>query len=105
MQASFVIARNVIPSLSYRVATRLKYLSLLKKRSMRLRFLHSQRLRDDIQESAGYVLGHDDGAVVVLRVSLPLDVPVFDGPDDMGFIGRSELQLDLIAAIGIGVLQ
>lgn len=30
MQASFVIARNVIPSLSYRVATRLKYLSLLR---------------------------------------------------------------------------
>jgi hypothetical protein len=39
MQASFAIARKVEPSLSYRVAMRLNYLSLLKKRSIRLRCL------------------------------------------------------------------
>lgn len=39
MQASFAMARKVDPSLSYRVAIRLKYLSLLKNRSIRLRCL------------------------------------------------------------------
>jgi len=42
MQASFAIARKHDPSLLYRVAMRLKYMSLLKNLSMRLRFLYSQ---------------------------------------------------------------
>jgi hypothetical protein len=35
--------------------------------------------------------------VLVLRIPAALDVPVLDGPDDVGLVSRAELELHLIA--------
>jgi hypothetical protein len=35
------------------------------------------------QETTRYVLGHEHRAVLVLRITLPLDVPIFDGSYDV----------------------
>jgi hypothetical protein len=42
--------------------------------------------------------------MLVLRVSLPLDIPIFDGSDDVRFVGGPELNLNLVAA-GLKVLE
>ncbi len=44
-QASLVLARNVMPRLSYRVAILRQHFNLLKNRSVRFRFLYSHRLK------------------------------------------------------------
>ena len=43
--------------------------------------------------------------MLILRVTLPLNVPVFDGANDVRFIGRAELDLNLIAPLGLRLLQ
>jgi hypothetical protein len=35
--------------------------------------------------------------MIKLRIASPLDVPVFDRPDDVGLVGRAELDLDFVA--------
>jgi hypothetical protein len=59
---------------------------------------------NDVQEPTGDLLRDNDRRVVVLRIALPLDVPVFEGADDVRFIGLSELDLDFEATIRIGIL-
>ena len=43
--------------------------------------------------------------MLILRVALPLDVPIFDCADDVGFVRRAELDFDLVAPLRLGVLQ
>jgi hypothetical protein len=40
-----------------------------------------------------------------LRVSLPLDIPVLDCPDDVGFVRGTQLHFDFVPAVGFGILQ
>lgn len=71
MQASFVIARNVIPSLSYRVATRLKYLSLLRSAHEVALFVQP-RAEDDCLLSISFrgILAHERCALIFERSQL-----------------------------------
>ena len=46
---------------------------------------------EGIQESAGDVVGHDHGAVVVGRVAAALDVLILDGPQDVALVAGSDL--------------
>lgn len=55
---------------------------------------------DDIQEAARDVLRDEHCAVLVLRIALPLDVPVFDGANDVSLISCSELKLDFCQGLG-----
>jgi hypothetical protein len=59
---------------------------------------------DHVQEPARDGLGDNDGGVIVLGVALPLDIPVLDGPDEVGLVGPAELDLDLVAAVRFGIL-
>jgi hypothetical protein len=60
---------------------------------------------DDVEEPGGDVLGDDDRDVLVLGVAAPFVVPVLDGADDVRLVGRAELELDLVAGVGLGVVQ
>jgi hypothetical protein len=51
----------------------------------------------DIQEAAGDIFGDQDGDVLVGGVALALDVPVFDGADDVAGVRGPEHDLDLEA--------
>jgi hypothetical protein len=43
--------------------------------------------------------------MVVLGVSAALDVPVLDGPDDVGLVRRPELDLNLVASVALSVIE
>jgi hypothetical protein len=43
--------------------------------------------------------------VVVLGIAFALDVPVLDGANDVALVRAAQLNLDLIASAGVGVLQ
>ncbi len=43
--------------------------------------------------------------MIVLRIAFPLDVPVLEGPNDVRFIERSELDLNLLSTFRIGILK
>jgi hypothetical protein len=43
--------------------------------------------------------------VVVLGIAFTLDVPVLDGANDVALIRAAQLNLDLVASAGVGVLQ
>jgi hypothetical protein len=60
---------------------------------------------DDVQEPARDVLGHDHGAVLILRVSLAFDVPILDRPNDVGLVRKSKLNFNFVAAIAFGLLK
>ena len=60
--------------------------------------------RDDVQKAARDVLRDQDCAMVILRIALPLDVPILDGSNDMGLVCRAELKLNLIATFGVRIL-
>ena len=53
----------------------------LVARTFSLRRTYEQA--NDIQETTGNVLGHRNGTVLVLGIAFPLDVPTFNGPDDV----------------------
>src|SRR5438067_95032 len=52
---------------------------------------------DYVEKAACDVLGDDDRGVVVLRVPLTLDIPIFDRANDVGLIGLAQLDLDFVA--------
>jgi len=54
--------------------------------------------RDDAQKAAGNVFGDQNRTMIVLRIALLLDIPVLDRSDDVGFVCRAELNLDLISS-------
>ena len=60
---------------------------------------------DDIEEAARDVLRDEHRTVLVLRIALPLDVPVLDSSNDMGLIGGTELKLDFIPPFAVEVLE
>src|SRR5262249_2706326 len=61
--------------------------------------------RDNIEKAGCDLLSNDHRRVVIFRISVSLQVPVFDSSKDMALIGRTELKLDLVSAIGFGVLE
>jgi hypothetical protein len=62
-------------------------------------------LNRHVQESCSDVFSHDDGAVLVLRVTLPFDVPILDRPNDVTLISTSELDLNLVTLVCLRILQ
>ncbi|MCH8855936.1 MAG: hypothetical protein IIA03_06800 [Proteobacteria bacterium] len=60
---------------------------------------------DYIEETTGDVFGDDDRTVVVLRVTLALDVPVFDCPNYVTLVTSTKLYFDFIPPSGIWILQ
>src|SRR5207249_2915335 len=58
-----------------------------------------------IQKPASYVLGDDHRIVVVLRVALPLYIPILNGANNVTFVGRPQLNLDLVSSGQVGMLQ
>jgi hypothetical protein len=46
----------------------------------------SVKKTNDAEEPAGDVFGHDYGTVVILRIALPLDIPVFNRSDDVTLV-------------------
>lgn len=60
---------------------------------------------DNVQEAARDFFGNDDGGVLVLWISLPLDVAVLDSPDDVRLISPAELDLDFVPSVGVCLLQ
>ena len=61
--------------------------------------------RNDITEAGGNIFGDNDGRMLVLRIELSLMVPIFDGADDVAFVGGAELDFDFVAFESFGVLQ
>ena len=41
----------------------------------------------------------------MLWVTLPLDVPILQGANDVRFVGRAELHFDLVTAVTVGLLE
>ena len=60
---------------------------------------------NDVQKSARNIFGHYNCAMIVLWIPFPFYVPVFYGANDVGFVRSSELNLDLVTAFGVYILQ
>ena len=60
---------------------------------------------NDVQEPAGDVLCHDDAVVVVLRIPLLLDIPVFDGANDVALVRAAKHDFDFVARARFGILE
>jgi hypothetical protein len=60
---------------------------------------------DDIKKTTYNVLRNKHGGVLVLWITFPLDVPIFNGADDVGFIGRAKLDFHLVAPLRFRVLK
>ena len=58
---------------------------------------------DDVEEPGRDLFGHDHGAMVVLRIALALDVPVLDRADNVGFVSGAQLDLNLVAGLGLWI--
>ena len=60
---------------------------------------------DNVQETACDVLRNNNCRVIVLRIAFAFDVPVLEGPDDVGFICPSKLDFNLVSAVGVSILE
>ena len=56
-------------------------------------------------ENLAMSLGHQDGAVIILRIPLTLDIPIFDGPDDMCFVRSPKLHFHFVTPTRFRVLE
>jgi len=61
--------------------------------------------RDIVLKTACDVFRYQDCAMIVLRVSLALDIPILKSTDYMALVRRAELKLNLIPALCICILK
>lgn len=66
---------------------------------------HPIEKRYDIQESACDIFSNEYRAMIVLGVSPTFYIPVFNGSNDVAFIGRPQLHLNLVSFVCVRVLK
>lgn len=61
--------------------------------------------RNHVEEADRNIFGHDHCDVLILWIAFFLDIPVLNGPDDVGLVCCPKLNFHLVPPIGLGILE